>query len=188
LRVLESRKGRVLEVIEYLYNLRSRGQFLTTAIPSLLEAALEFDKLVRFINSLLHKMVRLSGEWNLTTAELWEVQLMCERLECSLQTYIDREEKNSRKHLSQIQPLQKKLKEVEQRRDPICVGDMPMTEESMATLDKLSLPLDALWKGKEKLTSLGEGSKRPYVCNLDKAACSKPHSDLGTTKDTAALE
>jgi hypothetical protein len=34
-----------------------------------------------------------------------------------------------------------------------------MTQESLVTSDKLSFPLDALWKEKEKLTSLDEGSK-----------------------------
>jgi hypothetical protein len=55
-------------------------------------------------------------------------------------------------------------------------------------LDKLSLPLDALWKGKEKLTSLGEGSKGLYVSNLDEAACSEPQSNSGTAEDVAVLE
>jgi hypothetical protein len=60
--------------------------------------------------------------------------------------------------------LQKKLEEAEQRRDPSREVDKSMTQES------LSLPLDALWKGKEKLTSLGEGSKGPNASNLDEAA------------------
>jgi hypothetical protein len=63
-----------------------------------------------------------------------------------------------------------------------------MTQESLATLDKLSLPLDALWKGKEKLTSLGKGSKGPYVRNLDEVACSEPQSNPGTVEDAAVLE
>jgi hypothetical protein len=42
----------------------------------------------------------------------------------------------------------------------------------VATSDKLSLLLDALWKGKENLTSLEEGSKGPYISNLDEDACS----------------
>jgi hypothetical protein len=66
--------------------------------------------------------------------------------------------------------LQKKLEEAEQRRDPSREVDKSMTQESLATSDKLSLPLDALWKGKEKLTSLGEGSKGPNASNLDEAA------------------
>jgi hypothetical protein len=71
--VPESRKGGQREVIEYAYNLRSIVQFLATATPSLLEAVLGFDKLVGFIYSLLHEMVKLFGELNSTSAELWEV-------------------------------------------------------------------------------------------------------------------
>ena len=56
------------------------------------------------------------------------------------------------------------------------------------TLDKLSLPLDALWKRKEKLTSLSEGSKGLYVSNLDEAARSKLQSNLGTVENVAILE
>jgi hypothetical protein len=56
------------------------------------------------------------------------------------------------------------------------------------TLDKLSLPLDALWKGKEKLTFLGEGSKGPYISKLDEAACSKPQFNPGTIEDAVVLE
>jgi hypothetical protein len=63
-----------------------------------------------------------------------------------------------------------------------------MSQESLAILDKLFLPLDALWKGKEKLTSLGEGSKGLYVSNLDEAACSEPQSNPGTAEDVAVLE
>jgi hypothetical protein len=35
---------------------------------------------------------------------------------------------------------------------------------------------------------LGEGSKDPYVSNLDEATCSKSQSNPGTTKDAAVLE
>jgi hypothetical protein len=73
LKVPESRKGGQREVIEYAYNLRSIVQLLATATPSLLEAVLGFDKLVGFIYSLLHEMVKLFGELNSTSAELWEV-------------------------------------------------------------------------------------------------------------------
>jgi hypothetical protein len=62
LRILESSKRGQREVIEYAYNLRSIAQLLATATPGLLEAALEFDKLVGFINPLLHEMVRTSSE------------------------------------------------------------------------------------------------------------------------------
>jgi hypothetical protein len=58
----------------------------------------------------------------------------------------------------------------------------------LATSDKLSLPLDALWKGKEKLTSLGEGSKGPNASNLDEAACSEPQSNPTTEEDAVVLE
>jgi hypothetical protein len=84
LRVPKSRKGRQREVIEYAYNLRSIVQFLATVAPSLLEEALGFDKVVGFINPLLHKMVRVSGELNSTLAEHEEVRSKCERLESSL--------------------------------------------------------------------------------------------------------
>jgi hypothetical protein len=102
LRVLESRKGEQREVIEYAYNLRSIPQFLTTATQSLLEAALGFDKVVEFINPLLHEMVRVSGKLNSMLAELEEVRSKCERLESSLQTYVKREEENVEKYFSRI--------------------------------------------------------------------------------------
>jgi hypothetical protein len=35
---------------------------------------------------------------------------------------------------------------------------------------------------------LDEGSKGPYVSNLDEAACSEPQSNLGTTEDSVVLE
>jgi hypothetical protein len=70
--------------------------------------------------------------------------------------------------------LQNKLEEADYRTDPSREADKPMTQESLATSNKLYLSLDALWKGKEKLTSLGEGSKGPYLSNLDEAACSEP--------------
>jgi hypothetical protein len=35
---------------------------------------------------------------------------------------------------------------------------------------------------------LGEGSKGPYVSNLDEAACSEPQSNPRTTEDTAVLK
>jgi hypothetical protein len=88
LNIPESRKGGQHEVIEYTYNLRSIVQFLATATPSLLEVAMGFDKIVGFINPLLHEMVRVSGELNSTLAELEEVHLKCTRLESSLQTYV----------------------------------------------------------------------------------------------------
>jgi hypothetical protein len=191
LRVPESSKGGQREVIEYAYNLRSIAQLLATATPSLLEVALGFDKLVGFINPLLHEMVRTSSELNYTLVELDEVRSKCERLESSLQTYIEREEENARKHFSQIQSLQKKLEEMEQRRGPSREADKSMTQESLATSDKLSLPLDALWKGKEKLTSLDEGSNSPNTRNLDEAACGEPQSNpaIGEeSEDVAVVE
>jgi DNA repair exonuclease SbcCD ATPase subunit len=107
--------------------LRSIAQFLATATPSLLEAALGFDKVVGFINPLLHEMVRVSGELNSTLAELEEVRSKCEKLESSLQTYVKREEENVEKYFSRIQFLQKKLKEAKQCRDPSREADKPMT-------------------------------------------------------------
>ena len=95
LRVPESSKCRQHEVIEYVYNLRSITQLLAIAIPSLLEAALGFDKLVGFINPLLNEMVITSSQLNYTLAELDKVYSRCERLESSLHTYIGREEKNA---------------------------------------------------------------------------------------------
>jgi hypothetical protein len=58
----------------------------------------------------------------------------------------------------------------------------------LTTSDKLSLPLDALWKGKEKLTSLGEGSKGLNASNLDEAACSEPQSNPTIVEDATVLE
>jgi hypothetical protein len=84
--------------------------------------------------------------------------------------------------------LQKKLKETEQRRDPSSEADKSMTQESLATSDKLSLLLDALWKRKEKLTSLGEGSKGPNTGNLGESAYSEPQSNLVTVEDAVVLE
>jgi hypothetical protein len=94
LRVPESCKGGQREVIGYAYNLRSIAQLLATTTPGLLEAAMGFDKLVGFINPLLHEMVRMSSELNYTLSELDEVRLKCKRLESSLQTYAEREEEN----------------------------------------------------------------------------------------------
>ena len=86
---------------------------METTTPCLLEVALGFDKFVGFINSLLHEMTKVFVELTSTLAKLWEVQSKCERLGCSLQRYIDREEENAKNHLSQIQTLQKELEEVE---------------------------------------------------------------------------
>jgi predicted nuclease with TOPRIM domain len=137
---------------------------------------------------LLHEMVRMSSELNYMVAELDEVCLKYKRLESSLQTYVEREKENGNKHLSQIQSLQKKLEETEQRRDPSREANKSMTQESLVTLDKLSLPLDALWKGKEKLTSLGEGSKGPNASNLDEAVYSESQSNPTTVEDATVLE
>jgi hypothetical protein len=188
LRVPESSKGGQREVIEYAYNLRSIAQLLATATLGLLEASLGFDKLVGIINPLLHEMVRTSSELNYALAELDEVRSKYERLESSLQTYVEREEENGRKHLSRIQSKLKKLEETEQRRNPSFEANKSMTQESLATSDKLSLPLDALWKGKEKLISLGEGSKGPNASSLDEAACSEPQPNPATVEDAAVLE
>jgi hypothetical protein len=84
LRVPELSKGGQREVIEYTYNLRSIAQLLATATPGLLEAAMGFDKLVGFINPLLHEMAKTSSKSNYTLAELDEVRSKCKRLESSL--------------------------------------------------------------------------------------------------------
>ena len=55
-------------------------------------------------------------------------------------------------------------------KDPLYKGDIPMTKESLATLDKLSLPYDGIWKGKNMVTHLDEGSHGPYVGNMDEVA------------------
>jgi hypothetical protein len=188
LRVSESSKGRQREVIEHAYNLRSIAQLLATATPSLLEAALGFDKLVGFINPLLHEMTKTSSELNYTLVELDKVRSKCERLESSLDTYIEREEENDRKHLSRMQSLQKKLEEMEQHRGPSRQADKSMIQESLVTSDKLSLPLDALWKVKEKLICLVEGSKGPNTRNLGEAACGEPQSNPATVEDAAVVE
>ena len=105
LRVLEASKCQQREVIEYAFNLRNIAQLLATATLGLLETAIGFDKLVGFINPLLHKMVKTSSELDSTLVELDKVQLKCERLESSLQTYVKKEKVNHQKHLSWIQSL-----------------------------------------------------------------------------------
>jgi hypothetical protein len=87
-----------------------------------------------------------------------------------------------------MQSLQKKLEEMEQHRGPSHEADKSMTQESLATSDKLSLPLDALWKVKEKLTSLREGSNGPNTRNLGEAACGEPQSNPATVGDAAVVE
>jgi hypothetical protein len=83
--------------------------------------------------------------------------------------------------------LEKKITKAEQNRDPFCEGDMPMTEESLATSNKLSLPLDGMWKRKNKVTPLDEGSHGPYVGYIDEGACSQFQSKPKTEKDIAPL-
>jgi hypothetical protein len=41
--------------------------------------------------------------------------------------------------------------EMEHRNDPLSEGDMLVIEESLATSDKLSLPQNGMWKGKNKV-------------------------------------
>ena len=84
LRVLESSKSGQHEVIEHTYNLKSFAQLLATTTLGLLEGALGFDKLVGFINPLLHKTAKTSSELNYTLAKLHEVQSKCKRLDSSL--------------------------------------------------------------------------------------------------------
>ena len=76
---------------------------------------------------------------------------------------------------------------MEQHRGPSCEANKSMTQESLATSDKLSLLLDALWKGKEKLTSLGEGSNGPNTRNLGEAACGEPQSNPAIIEDAAIM-
>jgi hypothetical protein len=90
--------------------------------------------------------------------------------------------------LSRIQSSQKKLEEMEQHRGPSREADKSMTQEALATLDKLSFPLDALWKVKEKLTCLGEGSNGPNTRNLGEAACGEPQFNPATVEDAAVVE
>ena len=56
------------------------------------------------------------------------------------------------------------------------------------TSDKLFLLLDALCKGKEKLTSLDERLKGPNASNLDEVAYSEPQSSRATIEDFLILE
>ena len=84
LRIPKSSKGGQREVIEYTYNLRSIAQLLTTATLDPLEAAMGFDKLVGFINPLLHKMVKMSSDLNYILAKLDKVYSKCKKLESSL--------------------------------------------------------------------------------------------------------
>jgi hypothetical protein len=67
--------------------------------------------------------------------------------------------------------------EAERRKDPLCKGDIPMTKESLATSDKLSLPYDGIWKRKNTVIHLDEGSYGPYVGNMDEVACSQFQSN-----------
>jgi hypothetical protein len=73
LRVPELRKGGKYEVIEYVHNLKTIAQVLACTTLSLLEAALGFDKLVRYIKPLLEEKVQLYGELTLKLVKLEEV-------------------------------------------------------------------------------------------------------------------
>jgi hypothetical protein len=55
-----------------------------------------------------------------------------------------KEKKVAFQHRSEIRLLEKKIMEVEQRKDPFYEGDMPVIEESLATLNKLSHPQDGM--------------------------------------------
>ena len=105
MRISKANKGQQRKVIEYPFNLKNIAQPLATPALGLLEAAIGFDKLVGFINPLLHEMVRMSNELNYTLVKLDEVRSKCERLDSSLQTYVKREEVNAQERFSRIQSL-----------------------------------------------------------------------------------
>jgi hypothetical protein len=146
------------EVIKHAYNLKTIAQFLACIAPRLLEAALGFYKLVLYIKPLLEERIQLYDELTSKSAELEEVQSMYEKLETDLRKYTKREEKVANWHSAQIRSLEKKIGEAEEHKDPLYEGDVPITEESLATLDKLSFPMDDIWKEKNMVTYLGEGS------------------------------
>jgi hypothetical protein len=66
-------------------------------------------------------------------------------------------------HNHEIWWLEKKITEVEERKHPLCKGDMSVIEESLATSNKFFLPQDGMWKGKNKVTHLREGLHGPYM-------------------------
>jgi seryl-tRNA synthetase len=82
------------------------------------------------------------------STELEEVQSKCNQLQYELRNFAKREEKIANQHFAQMRSLEKKITEAEQHRDPLCEGDVPMAKESLAALDKLSFPMDGMWKGK----------------------------------------
>jgi predicted RNase H-like nuclease (RuvC/YqgF family) len=83
------------------------------------------------------------------TCEKWrnkleEVQSKCKKLECDLEESSKKEKRVAIRHCREIQLLEKKVTEVEQRTGHLCEGDMLVTEQSLAALDKLSLPQDGM--------------------------------------------
>jgi hypothetical protein len=59
--------------------------------------------------------------------------------------------------------------------------------ESLLTLDKLFLPKDGMWKGKNKVTHLSEESHGPYIGNMDETTCIQFQSKLRIGEDVVAL-
>jgi hypothetical protein len=153
---------------------------------SLLEVAMEFDKLVSSILALMLERNQLFGDLLSMENKLKEVQSKCKKLKCDLEESSKKEKRVGVQHHSKIRLLEKKVTVVEHHKDPLFEGDMPVTEESLATLDKLFLPHDGMWKGKNKVIHLGEGSHGPYIGNVDEVACSQFQSKPQTGKDVEA--
>jgi hypothetical protein len=89
--------------------------------------------------------------------------LKCKKLECDLEESSKKEKRVGVQHHSKIWLLEKKITEVEERKHPLCKGDMSVIEESLATSNKFFLPQDGMWKGKNKVTHLREGLHGPYM-------------------------
>lgn len=68
--------------------------------------------------------------------------------------------------------MEKKIGEAEESKDPLYEDDVSITKKSLATLDKLPFSMDDIWKGKNMVTYLGEGSHGPYIGYVDEGACS----------------
>ena len=92
LRVSDATRGRSFELMEYAFNLKNIAQFIATAAPSLIEAAMGFDKVVGIINPMLRNLLQTSSELNSTSAKLEKVRSKCESLESSLEAYAKRDE------------------------------------------------------------------------------------------------
>jgi hypothetical protein len=160
---------------------------LANMTPSLLEVALGFDKLVLSILPLMEERNQLVAELASIEAKLEEVQSKCKKLVCDLEESSKKEKRVAFQHRSEIRLLVKKITEVEQGKDPLYEGDMPVTKVSLVTLDKLFLFYNGMWKRKNKVIHFGEGSHGSYVGNVDEVACSQFQLEIQIGEDTATL-